>query len=70
MLEFLKAVFLGLHFSYYTTHFPTIHDLRDNVICDIAMYADDTILFSKFDQASVLWQQLELASDYISIFTC
>ena len=70
MLEFLKALFLGLHFSYYTTHFPTIHDLCDNVICDIAMYADDTILCSKFDQASVLWQQLELASDYISIFTC
>ena len=70
MLEFLKALFLGLHVSYYTTHFPTIHDLHDNVICDIAMYADDTILCSKFDQASVLWQQLELASDYISIFTC
>ena len=33
-------------------------------ICDIAIYADDTILYSKFDQASDLWQQLELAFDF------
>ena len=30
-------------------------------ICDIAIYADDTTLYSKCDQASDLWQQLELA---------
>ena len=26
------------------------------------MYADETTLYSKFDQASDLWQQLELTS--------
>ena len=27
------------------------------------MYADDTTLYSKHDQASDLWQQLELAAE-------
>ena len=40
-----------------------INDLPDHVICDIAIYADDTTLHSKCDQASDLWQQLELASE-------
>ena len=40
-----------------------INDLPDNVICDIAIYADDTTLYSKCDQASDLWQRLELASE-------
>ena len=40
-----------------------INDLLDNVIFDIAIYADDTTLYSKCDQASDLWQQLELASE-------
>ena len=40
-----------------------INDLPDDVICNIAIYADDTILYSKCDQASDLWQQLELASE-------
>ena len=40
-----------------------INDLPDDVICDIAIYADDTSLCSKCDQASNLWQQLNLASD-------
>ena len=31
-----------------------INDLLDDVICDIAIYADDTTLYSKFDQASDL----------------
>ena len=39
-----------------------INDLPDDVICDIAIYPDDTTLYSKFDQVSDLWQQLELAS--------
>ena len=39
-----------------------INDLPDDVICNVAIYADDTTLYSKFDQASDLWQQLELAS--------
>ena len=40
-----------------------INDLPDNVICNIAVYADDTTLYSKCDQASDLWQQLELVSE-------
>ena len=40
-----------------------INNLLDDIICDIAIYADDTTLYSKCDQASDLWQQLELASE-------
>ena len=40
-----------------------INDLPDDVICDIAIYADDTTLYSKCDQASDLWQELKLASE-------
>ena len=39
-----------------------INDLPDDVICNIAIYADDTTLYCKYDQASDLWQQLELTS--------
>ena len=39
------------------------NDLPDDVVCDIAIYADDTILYCKCDQACDLWQQLELASE-------
>ena len=39
------------------------NDLPDDLICSIAIYADDTTLYSKCDQASDLWQQLELASE-------
>ena len=35
-----------------------INDLSDDVICDIAIYAGDTTLYSKCNQASDLWQQL------------
>ena len=40
-----------------------INDLPDDVICDIAIYAEDTTLYSKCDRASDLWQPLELASE-------
>ena len=40
-----------------------INDLPDDVICNIAIYVDDTTLYSKCDQASDLWQQLKLASE-------
>ena len=40
-----------------------INGLPDDVICDIAIYADDTTLYSKCDQVSDLWQQLELSSE-------
>ena len=39
-----------------------INDLPDDIICGIAIYADDTTLYSKCDQASDLWEQLELVS--------
>ena len=46
---------------------PTLSLLYINVLPDviynIAVYADDTTLYSKCDQASDLWQQLELASE-------
>ena len=37
-----------------------INGLPDDVICNIAIYADDTTLYSVCDQVSDLWQQLEL----------
>ena len=49
MLEFLKAILGSTLFLLY------INDLPDNVICDIAIYADDSILYSKCDQACDLW---------------
>ena len=58
MLELLNAPFLVLQFSYLY-----INDFSDNVICDIAIYADNTNLYYKFNQASDMWQQLELASE-------
>ena len=39
-----------------------INDFLD-VICDIAIYADDTSLYSKWDQASGLQQQQQLPSE-------
>ena len=54
MLVFFKIPFLVLLY---------INDLPDDVICNIAIYADDTNLYSKYDKASDLWKQLELASE-------
>ena len=47
---------------------PTVYllysnDLPDDAICNIAIYTDDTTLYSKWYQASGLWQQLELDSE-------
>ena len=61
MLEFLKAPFLVLHFF-----LLYINDLLDDVICNIAICAHNTTLYSKCDQASDLWQQLELTSEFES----
>ena len=36
-----------------------INDLPDDVICNVAIYADNTTLYSNSDQASDLLQQLE-----------
>ena len=38
------------------------NNLPNDLICNIANYADDITLYSKCDQASDLWQHLELAS--------
>ena len=40
-----------------------INDIPDDVTCGIAIYADDTTLYSKCDQAFNLWRQLELDSE-------
>ena len=36
-----------------------INDFPDDVICNLVIYADDT----KYNQASDLWQQLQLVSE-------
>ena len=51
-----KNIQLMLQFLLY------INDLSD-VNCNIAVYADDTTHYSKCDQASDMWQQIELASE-------
>ena len=40
-----------------------IKDLPDDVICNIAIFADDTTLYSKCDKLFDLWQQLESAPE-------
>ena len=44
MLEFLKGSILGP-----TLLLLYINDLPDDIICNIAIYADDTALYSKCD---------------------
>ena len=56
MLEFLIVIRSPTLFLLY------ISDLPDDVVCNISIYAGDTTLYSKCDQTSGLWQQLELAS--------
>ena len=40
-----------------------INDLPDDIFFNIAIYADDTTLYSKCDWVFDLWQQLQLASE-------
>ena len=40
-----------------------INGLPDDVICNIVIYNDDTILCSKFEQICDFWKQLHLASE-------
>ena len=49
--------------EYPTLFLLYINDLPDDVTCDIPIYADNTTLYPKCDQASDPWQQLELASE-------
>ena len=54
----LKGHFLGpVLFLLY------MNDLPDDVVCNIAIDADNTTLYANCDEASDLWQQLELASE-------
>ena len=48
-----------LDFTFFLLYIGLYHD----VICNIAIYADDTILYYKCYQASDLWQQLEMATE-------
>ena len=50
-------------YSWFYTFLLYINDLPDDVICNIAIYADGTTRYSKCDRASDLRQQLELASE-------
>ena len=50
-------------FLIYINNLHDDDDDDDDDVCDIAIYAHDTTLYSKLDQASDLWQQLELASE-------
>ena len=61
MLKFLQGSILGPTISQLY-----INDLPDDVTCNITIYAVNTTLWSKRDQASDLWQQLELASEFES----
>ena len=58
MLEFLKAPFLVLHFSYYTL--TTFLMMLSVIFLSILMILLPAL---ECDQASDLWQQLELASE-------
>ena len=40
-----------------------INDLSNNIVYNIAIYADDTTLYSKLDQIYDLWQELDVASE-------
>ena len=40
-----------------------INDPPDDVICNIFIYADNTSLYFRCDQAFFLWQKLELVSE-------
>ena len=57
MLEFIKAPFMVLHFSYRSM------TLLMMLSVIFTIYADDTTLYSKCGQTFDLWQQLELASE-------
>ena len=58
MLELFKAPFLGLLFSYYAL--MTLLMMLYLIFLSMLM-ASSTTLYTKCEQASDLWQQLELA---------
>ena len=46
-----------------STLFLLYINARPDVICNIAINVDDTTLYSKCDQTSDLWKQIDLASE-------
>ena len=60
--SFWNTRYFDRNYIKYIKYIKYINDLPDDVICDIAIYADNTTLYLKCDQASDLWQQLDLAS--------
>ena len=56
MLVFLKAPFLV------TCLLICINNLLGYALCNISVYGDTITPFSNFDQASDLWQQVEMVS--------
>ena len=57
--KIMQLMFVFLKAPSFALHFPTIHNnLPEDVICNIAVYADDFTLYSKCDLASDLWHQL------------
>ena len=60
MLEFFKGPFLVLHFSYYTL--MTLLTMLSVILLSMLMILLSTF-YSKCDQASNLWQQLEMVSE-------
>ena len=59
MVELLKGPFLVLNFSYYT--FMTF--LMMLFLLLLSIDADDATLYSKCNQASDLWQQLDIIAE-------
>ena len=57
MMEFLKTLFLILHFLLY------INAVLDDVVWNIVIYADYPTFCSEWDQVSDLWQQLKMSSE-------
>ena len=49
--------------SWFHTFLLYSNDLPNDVIFDVAVYTDDTTIYSKYHQVSGLWQQLKLASE-------
>ena len=43
-----------------------ITDIPGDVVCNIAIYADDTTLYSKCYKTSDLWQRLEITAQFES----
>ena len=50
-----------------TLFLPYINDLPDDVICSIAIYADDTTVYTKYDQTLICSKKLKLSSEHCGL---